>query len=71
MATINLQVELVVDTSNSSTKASILKVTDSGDQDKTENFKTFASKNQLPISTQSEIEAAALKYAKQNQASLP
>ena len=71
MATISLQVEIIVGTSNSSIKASIQKVTDSAGQDKTENFKTFASDKKLPISTQSEIEAAAVEYVKQDEASLP
>lgn len=71
MTQISLQVEMRVDIQNSSITAVIQKVTDSIGGDRTADFSNFASKHQLPISTQSEIEAAVLEYAKRNQASLP
>ena len=71
MPKIALQVEMIVDIPRSSITASVQKVTDSAGQDRTADFKSFTSTNQLPISTQSEIEEAALEYAKQKEASLP
>ena len=69
MAQIALQVEMIVDIPNSSITASIQKVTDSVGQDRTVAFKAFTLSRQLPISKQSEIEAALLEYVKQNEAS--
>lgn len=62
---------MVVDIPNSSVTASVQKVTDSMGEDRTTDFRNFASNGQLPLSSQSEIEAVVLEYVKQNEALLP
>jgi uncharacterized protein YbbK (DUF523 family) len=71
MAQVSLQVEMIVDIPNSSIAAVVQKVTDSIGNDRTADFRSFASSKKLPIATHSEIELAILEYVKQNQASLP
>ncbi len=71
MATVALTVDLTVDIPNAKVSATVQKITDSMGQDRTEDFRKFCSDQNLPLSSQSDIEQAVVEFAKARQTSLP
>lgn len=71
MATVALTVDLTVDIPNDEVSATVQKVSDSMGNDRTTDFRSFCSSNNLPLTTQGEIEHAIVQFTKANQNSLP
>ena len=71
MSTVAVAVDLVINTKSGKASVQIQRVTDSVGQDRTAEFNSFCSSQRLPSSSQSEIEVAAVEFAKARPASLP
>lgn len=66
-----LNIDLLINISNSKVTTVVKRVSDSMGTDRTAEFQQFCSANSLPLSLQGEIADAALEFVKVHPTSLP